>query len=77
MLDEEFNPYDKIKELEKFAKAADKHIAQLHKNQGQILIAINELSQTIQDQTQRITEISNELYNLHNRSTDETSRKKR
>jgi len=73
MLNEDFDPLKELEELKKFAKAADKHIAQLHKNQGQILIAVNQLAQTIEEQAQRITELTNTLVETKN----ETSRKKR
>jgi len=73
MLNEDFDPLKELEELKKFAKAADKHIAQLHKNQGQILIAVNQLSQTIEEQAQRIAEVTNKLVETKN----ETTRKKR
>jgi vacuolar-type H+-ATPase subunit H len=73
MLNEDFDPLKELEELKKFATAADKHIAQLHKNQGQILIAVNQLAQTIEEQAQRITELTNTLVETKN----ETTRKKR
>lgn len=73
MLNEDFDPLKELEELKKFATSADKHIAQLHKNQGQILIAVNQLAQTIEEQAQRITELTNTLVETKN----ETSRKKR
>jgi len=49
MFDDNFNPYERIIELERFAKAADQHIANLLKNQQEMVKAFNSQSNTLND----------------------------
>jgi len=49
MFDDNFNPYERIIELERFAKAADQHIANLLKNQQEMVKAFNNQSNTLND----------------------------
>jgi len=47
MFNEDFNPYERIMELERFAKASDQHIANLLKNQQEMVKAFNSQSETV------------------------------
>ena len=49
MFDDNFNPYERIMELERFAKAADIHIGNLLKNQQEMVKAFNNQSNTLND----------------------------
>jgi glycerol-3-phosphate responsive antiterminator len=49
MFDNNWDPYERIIELERFAKAADQHIANLLKNQQEMVKAFNSQSNTLND----------------------------
>jgi len=53
-----FDPYEELMEIKRFCHSADKHIEQLHKNQSQIIIAINELSERLQKLEEKLNETS-------------------
>lgn len=55
-----FDPYEKLVQLELFAKAADQHIANLLKNQKSIVEVSNSHQQQIDELKQIIKELKNE-----------------
>jgi len=57
-MNNEFDPYEELMELIKFAQSADKHINLLVKNQSQMIIAVNELSAKIEKIEEKINETS-------------------
>lgn len=83
MLNEDFNPYDEIIELKKFANQVDKHIVSLLNNQKQFIDAINETSAKVQRLESRLKTIEGVINAYFEdaektlRSKNETSRKKR
>lgn len=50
----DFDPYDNLMELNKFAKAADVHLTNLLKNQKEIVTAVNNLSKRIDKVNERL-----------------------
>lgn len=60
----EFDPYDELMELVRFAKAADQHIGNLLKNQQEMVKAIN-------NQSNRLDTLQEIVRRLH----DEVTRK--
>ena len=57
-MNNEFDPYEELMELIKFAQSADKHINLLVKNQSQMIIAVNELSAKIEKIEEKVNETS-------------------
>jgi glycerol-3-phosphate responsive antiterminator len=47
MFNDNFDPYERMIELERFAKAADQHIGNLLKNQQEMVKAFNSQSETV------------------------------
>jgi len=47
MFNDNWDPYEKIMELERFAKAADQHIGNLLKNQQEMVKAFNNQTETV------------------------------
>lgn len=47
MFNDDFDPYERMIELERFAKAADQHIGNLLKNQQEMVKAFNSQSETV------------------------------
>jgi|TARA_B100000424_G_C22898672_1_gene477997 lipopolysaccharide biosynthesis regulator YciM len=50
----EFDPYNELMELKRFAQAADTHISNLLQNEKQFITAINSVSDRLSALTKRI-----------------------
>lgn len=59
MFNKDYDPYEELEELKKFAVAADMHIVQLMKNQDQMVKQINGMAEDVL----RLTQINQQLLN--------------
>lgn len=73
----DFDPYNELMELSKFAKAADVHITNLVNNEKQIIKAVNEISEQVKQVKDRIKLMERVLQTIAEEKTDETTRQKR
>lgn len=73
---EDFDPYKDLVELKNFATTADTHLANLLKNETQIVKAINELSEMIKQLKQRMALLDSVLGELVKEKHNETSGEK-
>lgn len=64
MFNDKFNPYERIIELERFAKAADTHIGNLLKNQTSMVTAHNGNTKSIDDLTKAVNELRFDILKL-------------
>jgi len=58
MIDPNFDPYEELQAIKKYIEVADKHIANLLKNEKEIVFAVNQLSDRMKQLEDRLNEIT-------------------